>query len=495
MTEQTNAEVQTERIVSGPEVHQELSKVKASPKQTILILVGICGIFGYLFFNLFLKHKATIATTENAATPTTKVSKPVESKVAEVPKIPQLPELPKLIAPKDAPPAPLPVSSSTPVATKLDAPMPTPLPPPMPTPLPEPIGIKATTHTLDPILPSKLENNDIEKRKESKRKSTIILVAGAIDHKTQDQIQQEADFTERGAMEFILGRGKIIDAVLETAVNSDIGGEVRAVISRDVFSESSKIVLIPKGARVFGSYDVSQGTDNTYGRISIIWNRIDLANGYIINLSDSTPAVDNLGRKGIQGRVDNKFKEQLSNAVLMSAFNIAIANALDKIVAPPVSSQATTTNSAIATNIQNIVSTISNGNLTEDDKVNQICAQTQAAITDKTSSAYTSIVQACTAVQTNPAAVAGQKLSSLTTGINAAVSSLLTAAASAATPTQSQSASKQAFTDVTNTFKDMVTQQQFKPTVTIDQGTLVKIYVSRDYKFPKAALRKMRLIQ
>ena len=41
----------------------------------------------------------------------------------------------------------------------------------------------------------------------------------------------------------------------------------------------------------------------------------------------------------------------------------------------------------------------------------------------------------------------------------------------------------------------MVTQQEFKPTTTIDQGTLVKIYVNRDYKFPKAALKRSRLIK
>ena len=62
-------------------------------------------------------------------------------------------------------------------------------------------------------------------------------------------------------------------------------------------------------------------------------------------------------------------------------------------------------------------------------------------------------------------------------------------------PTQTQNASKQAFTDVTNTVKDMVAQNQFQPTITIDQGTLVKIYVNKDYKFPKAALGKSRLVQ
>ncbi|WP_316354625.1 TraB/TrbI/VirB10 family type IV secretion system protein [Candidatus Trichorickettsia mobilis] len=480
MAEQTTSEVKTERAGAKPEVQQELSKVAANPKQSLLILVGICGIFGYLIFNLFINKTST--TTEQPITAPTQVSKPVESKASDAPKIPQLPDLPKLITPKEAPPPPPP-----PPPPKLEE-------PPSPMPMPEVVPAKVETPILESMLPPKLvDNADAQKRKEAKRKSTIILVAGAGSKKTSEQLQQEVDFTERGAMEFVLGRGKIIDAVLETAISSDIGGEVRAVISRDVFAEGAKVILIPKGTRVFGIYEIGI-MDGSYGRILIQWNRIDLASGYTINLQ-LTPIVDGLGRQGIQGRVDNKYKEQFSNAILMSAFNIAIANALDKIVAPPISSQANATNTAAATAIQNILSTVSGSNLDAASKVIQICAQTQAAISDKTSSAYTSMTQACTSIQSTTGATPEQKLASITSSANAAVASLLTTTASSATTTQAQDASKQAFTDVTDTFKTMVTQQKFKPTTTIDQGTLVKIYVNRDYKFPKAALKKSRLIK
>ena len=32
---------------------------------------------------------------------------------------------------------------------------------------------------------------------------------------------------------------------------------------------------------------------------------------------------------------------------------------------------------------------------------------------------------------------------------------------------------------------------KFDPTITIDQGTLIKIYVNKDYKFPKAAIKNV----
>ena len=39
------------------------------------------------------------------------------------------------------------------------------------------------------------------------------------------------------------------------------------------------------------------------------------------------------------------------------------------------------------------------------------------------------------------------------------------------------------------------TQTAFKQTTTIDQGTIVKIYVNKDYKFPQAVFGKVRVIK
>ncbi|MCZ6926005.1 MAG: hypothetical protein O7D30_12540 [Rickettsia endosymbiont of Ixodes persulcatus] len=98
-----------------------------------------------------------------------------------------------------------------------------------------------------------------------------------------------------------------------TSTTGGGGGEIRAIISRDVFSEKDKVILIPKGSKIFGKYATSTSSES-YGRVSIIWDRIDLTSGYTIAFD--SPAVDNLGRPGIQGRVDNKYKEQFANAVL-----------------------------------------------------------------------------------------------------------------------------------------------------------------------------------
>ncbi|WP_375318576.1 TrbI/VirB10 family protein [Candidatus Tisiphia endosymbiont of Oplodontha viridula] len=465
-----------------PEVQNELSKVATNPKQSIAILLVISAVFIFIFFKLFISDNKPSEVVVAPSVPTD-ITKATQDNSKNIPEIPKLPEAPKLEVPVERPPPPPPPQPIPPKVTDIPT-----------VPLPPSSGdSNATPPAITPSpLPGKLTESEEEKnRRATKRKSAIVLIAGVPEKKTPDQIAEEANFQDRGDMAFVLARGKIMEAVLETAINSDLGGEIRAIISRDVFSEKEKIILIPKGSKIFGVY--ATGTDGAYGRISIIWNRIDLSSGYTINLDGL--AVDNLGRKGEQGRVDNKFKERLTNAVLSSAFNIVLANALDKVVTPPVNSQVVAANAAIAANIQNLAQSINNGPGTEDVKISQICTSVMNAITDKTSTAYTSMMQACSTAHNPTGSQPGQRLIALMSAVTSAAASLLSSTANAATPTQAQTASKQAFTDVSNTMKDMMQQQALKSTITIDQGTLIRIYVNKDYKFPQAVLRKSRLIK
>lgn len=470
-----------------PEVQNELSKVATNPKQSILILLVISAVFIFIFFKLFIADNKPAEVVAPSAP--TDITKPTQDNSKNLPEIPKLPEAPKLETPVEPPPPP-PLPPPPPkVADVPKLPLPT-------TSVDNNADKSADKASLPSVVSSPLpggiaESDEEKKRREAKRKSSIVLIAGVPEKKTPSQIAEEANFQDRGDMAFVLGRGKIIEAVLETAINTDLGGEVRAIISRDVFSEREKIILIPKGSKIFGAY--TTGIDGAYGRIAIIWNRIDLSNGYTITLD--AIAVDNLGRKGEQGRVDNKYKERLTNAVLLSAFNIGLANALDKVLAPPVNSQAAAANAAVAANIQSLAQSINNGPGTEDVKISQICSSVMNAIPDKTSAAYISMMQACNTAQNPTGSQPGQRIVALMTAVTNAAASLLTSTATASTPTQAQTASKKAFTDISDTMKGMIQQHEFRPTINIDQGTVIKIYVNKDYKFPQSVLRKSRLIK
>lgn len=459
----------------SPEVEQEFSQVGTNPKQNIIILVGIAVVFCYLIYKLFIASDDTEKPIDNIPKPN-KIIKPVQVPADnDIPAIPTLPSPPKLEDPT-LPPPPPPLESLPPIE------------PPLPTitqepPLPNEPSYSSTK--AQPSLPPiKIQSGEEQQKKDAKRKSAVMLLAGTPAPKTPEQIQQEADFSQRGDMTLVLSRGKMLDAIIETAINTDFGGEIRAIISRDVYSEWGKNILIPKGSRVFGNYSTS--IEGAYGRVSVEWTRVDLANGYILNLSGT--GTDNLGKKGAQGVVDNKFRERITNAVLRSAFNVLLARSLDAIVSPQTSSQAVANQNVQATNIQNTANAaFTQSEVTDAQKRVNICSNVLAVITDKTSTAFTQINTACNSPTGTTDA---DRLTSLMSTITSAANSLLSNSTTGTQKTKAQQASEQAFTDISDTVKEFIEEQEFKPTITIDQGTVIKIYVNKDYKFPKNAISK-----
>lgn len=122
-------------------------------------------------------------------------------------------------------------------------------------------------------------------------------------------------------------QGKIINAALETAIDTDIASDVRAVITRDVFAEEGKNVLIPKGSRIIGTYSTSLTTGQS--RVTINWNRIIRVDGMSLNIASI--GADRLGRAGVQGEVDNRYAERLANTFLSSVLSVGTSLAVEKM--------------------------------------------------------------------------------------------------------------------------------------------------------------------
>ncbi len=119
--------------------------------------------------------------------------------------------------------------------------------------------------------------------------------------------------------------GSMIAAVLETAINSDLPGYVRAVVTRDVRGFDGEKVLVPRGARLIGQYKA--GVALGQSRAFVIWTRLIRPDGATIELS--SPATDGLGRGGLDGDVDTHFFERFGGAMLLSLLNLGIGAALD----------------------------------------------------------------------------------------------------------------------------------------------------------------------
>lgn len=484
-------------IKAAPEVGEELSKVAASPKRNVFVFSVVALGFLFLVWKLLIPE-----FSDNGPAPITDQAPLPEGADAEMPieiedtapPIPQLPEPPELVAPSPPPP---PVMME-PETNNVDIP---PLPTEKSSPPPS-----SELPAKDAGLPTGVnlggsDAEEAEARMQAKRKSPIHLFGGAAGggaeaaaanaDMTEAEKTQSTDFQKRGNLNFVLGKGKIIDAVIETAINSDHPEEVRAVITRDVHAESGKLVLIPKGTRIFGEFATESSAG--YGRVTIKWNRIDLATGYTIKID--SPAVDSLGRSGIQAVVDNKYKEQMANAVLSSAFSIAVAAGVDKLV-PPVQSTQAAANVDQANSLQSTALAIFNDkNIASDDtKRENICTAVLNAFPDKTSAAYTTFNQACMTARTQTG-TAQEKLNTIMTAVTSASTSLVSQTAQATTPTNKQKAADEAFKNLSSKMEEIVKQQELKPTITVDQGTPVKIFIKKDYLFPKGAVLRARVLR
>lgn len=112
-----------------------------------------------------------------------------------------------------------------------------------------------------------------------------------------------------------------IPAVLEQALNSDLPGELKALVSSNVYDTASgRYLLIPQGARLVGVYNSRIG----YGQdgVQVIWDRIIYPDASSLDLSGMI-GQDAHGFSGFRETVDHHYKRLVGFAVLTSLFAAA----------------------------------------------------------------------------------------------------------------------------------------------------------------------------
>lgn len=119
---------------------------------------------------------------------------------------------------------------------------------------------------------------------------------------------------------YLLSAGSVISASLITGLRSDLPGLVTAQITSQVFdSPTGRILLIPQGSRLIGSYDsvVAFGQK----RALIVWQRIMLPDGSSLRI-DNVPATDASGYAGLQDKVDFHTWALLKSVVLSTLLGV-----------------------------------------------------------------------------------------------------------------------------------------------------------------------------
>jgi len=114
-----------------------------------------------------------------------------------------------------------------------------------------------------------------------------------------------------------------IPAILEQALNSDLPGELKALVASNVYDTATGMyLLIPQGSRLLGKYDsrISYGQD----AVQVAWNRIIYPDASSVDL-DGMVGLDAQGSAGLHDKVDRHYRRLIGFSALTSLMTAAYA--------------------------------------------------------------------------------------------------------------------------------------------------------------------------
>jgi type IV secretory pathway VirB10-like protein len=112
-----------------------------------------------------------------------------------------------------------------------------------------------------------------------------------------------------------------IPAVLEQSLNSDFPGELKALVTSNVYDTATGLyLLIPQGSRLIGKYDsrISYGQDG----VQVAWSRIIFPDATSLDL-DGMLGLDSHGNAGLRDKVDRHYRRLIGFTSLTSLFTAA----------------------------------------------------------------------------------------------------------------------------------------------------------------------------
>ena len=167
-----------------------------------------------------------------------------------------------------------------------------------------------------PVAPAQTIESDYDSQNMQSRKETFSASGR----------NRQADDYLRSTRQAPLSRYEIkagweIPAVLEQSLNSDLPGELKALVTSNVFDTATGLhLLVPQGSRLVGRYD-SHVSYNQNG-VQVSWSRIIYPDASSIDL-DGMMGLDSHGNAGLRDKVDHHYKQLVGFTVLTSLFTAA----------------------------------------------------------------------------------------------------------------------------------------------------------------------------
>jgi len=123
-----------------------------------------------------------------------------------------------------------------------------------------------------------------------------------------------------------VAKGAMIDCVLKTRLDTTVPGMSSCIVTRNIYSDNGKILLIERGSEVVGEY--TTGVQQGRNRIFVLWTRLKTPNGVVISLD--SPGTDSLGAAGLGGHMKYHFWRRFGAAMLLSVVDDAASYAVNR---------------------------------------------------------------------------------------------------------------------------------------------------------------------
>lgn len=123
-----------------------------------------------------------------------------------------------------------------------------------------------------------------------------------------------------GNRSLILAQGAKIDCVGDTAFDSTEAGISTCTVTRNVYSDNGRVLLIERGSQINSEYRSNLSPGQT--RVFVLSARIRTPHGVTVEID--SPAADALGRMGVGGYVNNHWGERIGAAMLLGMTQDAI---------------------------------------------------------------------------------------------------------------------------------------------------------------------------
>ena len=159
---------------------------------------------------------------------------------------------------------------------------------------------------------------------------------------------------QRAVSPYQLTMGAVIPAALLGELQSDLPGQVLAVVTENIYdSISGSCVVVPKGSRLIGRYSTSIA--NGQDRLLVAFTRLTFPSGATADLG-GMPGADTAGMAGFEDKVNNHFLRQFGASLLVAVIARRFTDERDNIISSTAAGATSSTSSVFGNVLSSTVS-------------------------------------------------------------------------------------------------------------------------------------------